>query len=468
MTAINDMTDAIQNATMLVSGWLLRTEDGEIWERDGSIWKQVRPESLTTRIVMDTKDLAPWGTTANGQPYPLVRLDKMGDQKMWAQRIINEIPEVDYADLNSSEHALWLNTPDGEVWLGPGQAPQAPRAKWTYCTSVSPQAGPTPLFDAFIAGAFDTERERAAVVTLLGLMLRGEAVHSKVPVFQGDAATGKTTVALMVNRLLGTYGMPLSSTKLSRSNSSHEEWLAELVGKRLVVVEELPDGTQMNSTLLKALMSGGEISARRLRRNRFTFVPQFTFAIATNELPNVATSDPGIKRRLSYVRMDNVIPVENRYASADKFVTHVLEQEGPAVLHKLIEASRTWDGTYPQVSGEETAILIEQEMSGVARWIDERCEVGAGWTPTKVLHAQFVEWAQRANHADQHIKLTPFGRDLKQYTDETSTQKRWNGGKNAVWGYPITVMTARTETQSVTEDALDPAQIAWWNAKRGD
>ncbi|MGP8234545.1 MAG: phage/plasmid primase, P4 family, partial [Limisphaerales bacterium] len=104
--------------------------------------------------------------------------------------------------------------------------------------------------------------------------------------------------------------------------------IAALHGKRLVVVSETDEGCSIAEAQLKEITSNEPITARKLHRDPFTFMPNHKTLLMTNHPPFVKGSDDGIWRRLDIIEFNNKI-ADN---AKDHFRENKLRPELPGIL----------------------------------------------------------------------------------------------------------------------------------------
>lgn len=158
-------------------------------------------------------------------------------------------------------------------------------------------------WEGFLQYATDGDKEyeewlqRAVGYTITGL--------SKLDIMfliYGPPGTGKNTFIESVLIALGTsdYSWSMDSTILSDEGGSNAStdmyhW-AELRGRRMVLVDELPDSGRLKENGVKKLTGSAEIPARSPGEKPFTFKSQAKLWISTNHRPII--TDDAMWRRL--------------------------------------------------------------------------------------------------------------------------------------------------------------------------
>jgi len=111
-----------------------------------------------------------------------------------------------------------------------------------------------------------------------------------------------------------------------------------LEGARLVSVNELPGGMQLDEQAVKALAGREPISARELYEEFRTFDPRFTVWVRTNHRPIIKGDDDGIWRRVV------VLPFRQKFEGArcDKHLEAKLWAERDGILRWMVEGARQY------------------------------------------------------------------------------------------------------------------------------
>ena len=149
----------------------------------------------------------------------------------------------------------------------------------------------------------------------------------------------------------------------------HPIELAGLQGARLVVGSEVEGNSRWNESRIKSLTGGDPISARYMRQDFFTFIPQFTLVISGNQKPHLKNIDDAIRRRM------HLIPFMNKPENVDTALSDKLKEEWPRILNWMIEGCLDWQSRGllpPLVVLDATEEYFHQEDK-LGNWIEECC-----------------------------------------------------------------------------------------------
>lgn len=438
---VEHLLQAIARAGKVLGKEFIRTNDGSLLRKEKHVYTMIPQDSVLSLVISKTKSCLPLHYDPASMAFTeLENLGSLPGQSRWVKRVIDELPRVNDADINPISAADWLNTPEGEVWIGIGPEPEEkPGAVWTHSTRVAPAPGPTPMLDTWLKSQFANDATRKnRVLAQFGAAMTGRAVREKIAMWYGTGGTGKTSITTAASMLMGGYAYTLESSKLEKGNGGHEEWKAELRGRRLLLVDELPESKQLSAQLLKNISGGGELSARFLNQKRFTFPSQSTMLITANDLPRVASYDPGIRRRFDMVKMDGVASGE--WDSVESFVQAMIATEGAAFLYRAIEAYRAAGGWPAEIKDEFDQSENDyhfDEMDSLKFWLESGYTAqGSSWTPTGVLYTEFIQWCKRINAPDFSMTQRQFAHRIGKHLNQKSIQHQGVGPR----GYMLTVI----------------------------
>jgi putative DNA primase/helicase len=155
-----------------------------------------------------------------------------------------------------------------------------------------------PNWDVTRQEIFEDEETIAYADRAAGYSLTGRPNADKVFFPYGPGENGKTTYEEALLDVAGDYGHALGAQALLKRNAgAHSTEVADLYGKRFVVIGEVPM-EQLNEARMKHLSGGGSVTARHMRENTITFQATHTLFMDSNEFPGVDDNTHGFWRRL--------------------------------------------------------------------------------------------------------------------------------------------------------------------------
>lgn len=294
-------------------------------------------------------------------------------------------------------------TPDGptiDLRTGVARAPD-PADRITKVLGFVPEPGEPELWLRCLREWTGGDEELVSFLQqFLGYCLTGLTIEHALLFLFGSGGNGKSVFLNMVLSVMGEYAMTAGMETFTASkNERHTTELARLRGARVVTGSEVEEGKEFNSARIKQATGGDPITARFMRQNDFTYIPQFKLLFSANDQPRLHQVDDAMKRRI------NMLPFLHKPPVPDPFLEQKLKAEGGRILSWMIAGCLDWQRRRGETGGSglvrpdavkaATADYFEgQDVFG--QWIEERCVVG----PTKqeqstLLYRSWVAYAQR-------------------------------------------------------------------------
>ncbi len=174
-----------------------------------------------------------------------------------------------------------------------------------------------------------------------GYSLLGSIGAQKLVFHYGEGANGKSTLIEALARLFGPYAGTLNAESVtgtqSRAAGQATPDIAQLPGKRLVRVSELPRGEMLREALVKQLTGGEPMMARHNYGNFFELRPVFKATLSGNDKPRIDGIDHGIWRRIALVIWGTTIADGSRREMESVLADFAAERSG--ILNWLIRGA---------------------------------------------------------------------------------------------------------------------------------
>lgn len=235
-------------------------------------------------------------------------------------------------------------------------------------------AAKCPTFDAFLEKFQPDPVMRKFLQTWCGYSLTGLTDEQAVLYHFGTGANGKSTFTEAMLRLFGPYAQNLNPESISGSGQRRGDQaspeIAQLPGKRVVIVAELPAGEQIKESLIKALTGGDRQQARHLNKGFFDFYPCFKAQMSGNSLPTIYGTDYGIWRRLRIVPW--VVKIEDHEKRPMGAVLAEFEAEHSGMLNWLLKGLEIYLTEGLSVPEAVTSLTAEyrDEVDVIGRFVN--------------------------------------------------------------------------------------------------
>lgn len=310
----------------------------------------------------------------------------------------------------------WATAREGEVIA----EPHAPEHRATHALGVPYLAGggvgqwTDMLRQVFQRRALDAEgrdvgvddEEVDAAIALLqefaGASLVGMATTYAVSlVLVGPGNDGKSRVLNVLRALFPTTAV----CSIAPHAWSRGFLLAELAGKRLNVVSELPSGDVQDGDRFKQVVAGDAMTAERKYEAPFTLVPEAGHVFACNELPGTRDQSKGFWRRFAVIPCTRSFKAHEEVKDIDRRVIRD-ELAGIAAwaLDGAARLQRAGRYTTPKAS-EDAKSEWQQDSDQVRQWVGAHCTVldpgVSSWRECGLekLYPDYRAWAIANGHA---------------------------------------------------------------------
>jgi putative DNA primase/helicase len=247
---------------------------------------------------------------------------------------------------------------------------------------------------------------------VVGYSLTGLTTEQCLFFLHGDGANGKSTFLNVVNELLGSNlaRQTPSETLMAKKNAGPSNDIARLQNVRVVIANEIEDGSLLAESLVKQMTGGDVMTGRFLYREFVDFKPKFKLFIAGNHKPTIRGRDNGIWRRIRLIPFTVTIPPAHR----DKHLQGKLRAELPGILNWAIKGCRAWQKTglaQPQIV-TDAVDSYRIEMDLLAAWIDARCLVGPQHAcKVREIYGNYSSWAVGGGYKPMSESI--FSRELQ-------------------------------------------------------
>lgn len=261
----------------------------------------------------------------------------------------------------------------------------------------------------FMSKLFPIEELRKYVWNHLASTLIGKEIAQTFNCYLGAGRNGKSVLMSLMKIVLGEYFVQLTPAAVTQKRPNMGGTCTEIVdlkGARYVVMPEPSKGDIINDGILKQYTGGDEISARGLYDNKSTkFTAQFRFALMTNNLPEINTTDFGMWRRIRVVPFMSLFtenPVQNdphkpyQYA-VDTKIIEKFDIWKTVFLSMLVNVAKEMKGNVPDC---DTVLNASNEYRNkqdvISQFINDKIEQSKGAPILKKssVNQEFTIWHQ--------------------------------------------------------------------------
>ena len=303
---------------------------------------------------------------------------------------------------------LLLNTKNGTIDLRSGQTRKHSRADMI--TKIVPinydPAAKAPRWEQFLKEIFDGDDKVVTYVQrLIGYSFTGSQREQLITILWGSGGNGKGIFCKMLKKCAGDYdGTANIEMLLTQNHPQHPTAMADLCGKRFVIIDESPENGKLNAEKVKMLTGDSTIHARLMRQDFFDFEPTHHFFLLTNYKPIIVDSGHGIWRRIRLipflVKFEE--PTEENPKPEylmDKDLEGKLDAELPGILRWIVAGAAEWArdglGELPEVIKTATAEYRNEEDT-LKLFTDDCCQVGDNCRArSDSLYTEYQKWAER-------------------------------------------------------------------------
>ncbi len=265
----------------------------------------------------------------------------------------------------------------------------------------------------------------------IGYCLTGSTKEHALIFFAGTGGNGKSVLLNTLTGILGGYAVTASMDRFTASNSDrHPTDLAMLRGARLVSASVTEEGRAWAESRIKSMTGGDPITAGFMRKDFFTYQPQFKLTIVGNHKPVLHNVDDAAKRRFNMVNF-NLKP-----ANTDRNLEEKLRAEWPGILRWMINGCLDWQakGLIRPTSIVAATADYFSEQDFIGQWLEDECTVDIGnpsrWETAAELFTSWRDYAKAAGEEPGTAKGLA-GKLLRHGL--TRSQKKFSGKNNKVW-----------------------------------
>jgi P4 family phage/plasmid primase-like protien len=305
---------------------------------------------------------------------------------------------VSYTQLDN--HPYLLNVKNGVVDLRTAKIEEHKREHYmtTMCEYPYSPTAQCPNWERWLNAIFLGDQDLIRYYQwVCGEMVLGHNLEQHVYLFYGQGQNGKSTALDVAYEILGEAMVWRTDFEIMRnqeqSNNTRKD-LAEMVGKRLVIISEGERGDTVAEGFLKRATGEKSITGERKYGRPFTVPVTFTMCAMTQHLPRIVGQDKGIWRRIRVVPFDYQIPDDEK---DQNFIEHHFKREFAGILRWMVEgAMMHQDLTEEDVLPDRCRELLAQYKDNndqFSEFVEDCLVVKEGaFITNEQLYAVAAEW----------------------------------------------------------------------------
>ena len=268
----------------------------------------------------------------------------------------------------------------------------------------------------------------AYIHRIIGMCLTGDITEHVLPIFWGSGRNGKNTLLDTVSDILNDYAGQAAPTLIAGKigQKEHPTEIADLYGKRLIVVSETDDDDKLRAQQVKRLTGDKTQKARFMRGDWFEFARTHKLILMTNKKPIVREDTTAMWSRLHLIPFTQKFTDEN--GRIDRALPDKLKTEFPGIFNRLIEGCLQWQkqGLNPPQKVTEATREYRSDSDVLYEYISACCDRIENISETaKKLYQKYSEWAEEEGYKKYEImNKTTFGRRMsEQFTKDRKKGK---------------------------------------------
>jgi putative DNA primase/helicase len=288
-----------------------------------------------------------------------------------------------------------INTPDGVVDLTNGKMRKARRNDWCIkTTKVGPSSKGCPIWQEFLQDCTQGDTAMQGYLKrIAGYCLTGSIAEQKFFFIYGGGGNGKGVFLNTLMWILDSYGRQANMDTFTESKfTKHASEIAFFQGARLVVASETNVGQRWNEARIKGMTGGDPITANHMRKDPFTFLPNFKLLFTGNHKPHLKNVDVAIKRRLFLLPFDYDVPDDK----IDESLPGRLQDEAAGILAWAIEGCMEWQETRLNPPARVIATTMEyfESEDKIGAFLEDCCRLSTSeYISTTRLFERYVKWS---------------------------------------------------------------------------
>lgn len=356
----------------------------------------------------------------------VLRLEKSAALNAIVDISKSRLPCADAGDYWDDDPYL-LGCPNGVVELKTGTLRAGhPDDRITLQTAVGFDADARcERWDRFLGEIFVDQPEIIPFIQrAVGYALTGDTHEQCFFMCVGHGANGKSTFLSTLSHVWGDYSYTTDTNVFASSASSRDSTpfdLAELAGRRLIMMSETKANSRMNEQSIKNFTGGELINAQKKFGHPFEFQPVGKLWMGVNHQPKVVDDSHGFWRRVC------LIPFLRIFSGSgdNRHLRRELLLESPGILAWAVRGALAWcqDGLNPPLCVMNATDAYQEAENPILEFLNERTMAdSSAEVSCNSTYLSYKDWAKEQGMSEKEILTrNAFGRLMSKRYERRST-----------------------------------------------
>lgn len=269
---------------------------------------------------------------------------------------------------------------------------------------VVPKVGEMPMFNRYLkdtfAGDEDDEQIQLLQEVMGAIMLGLMARYERVVLLKGPGRSGKGTIMKIIENLVPRD----ARSAVSPYNWDSEYYLANLAGKRLNVVGELPDDDPIPASHFKSVTGRDTMTGRHPSHRPFTFRNEAAHVFNTNHFVYTKDHSEAFYTRWVMLEFRNTL-IGREKDQIESLAQDIVDNELPAIMAWALQgAKRLRERGYFPTTKVHKQLMAQwrHRTSTLLEFLLERdtCYLGDPrkvWCRRSEFYSRYVAWCKESN-----------------------------------------------------------------------
>jgi putative DNA primase/helicase len=324
-----------------------------------------------------------------------------------------------------------FNALNGVVDLRTGSLmPHLPSQRFTWCAPVAYAPGEPELWLSQLQETVGGGQEMIDYLQLaLGYSLTGHTNEECLFYLYGPSRSGKGTLAETISALLPSplaESIDFTSLTAKRTEDTNNFDLARLKPSRMVFASESNRSQPLNTSKIKTITGGDNITASHKHRDAFTYKPQFKLWMLSNWPVNGDPEDDALWGRVRVIEFPHsFLGKEDKSKKARLRDAESLQ----AILYWCIQGAIKWyalgaQGLSIPAKVSDATKAHRDELDFIAQWLAE-CTAPGEWISNAEINASYQTWCEENHVSAKKARSFALSLQIKGY--KTGVQKKVEG-----------------------------------------